>query len=413
VPIPIDVVGNAASKLSPAGEKVLTGTSTAGLLNVGPGSNPPGALPDATKGDVTGVWGFVGPLIEHPQQASSPPGTCGVFGQCGVVESGVFGPSGVVGNQPDPLAPVAGVLGYASANYGVLGVGPIAGVQGMGTGSGAGVAGHSPTGGDGVFGVSTSKTGLGVRGLSGPGSPDGPFGINPSGCGVFGESFAGHGVCGANGNGSGKSPPQSTGVWGDSEDGIGVYGASKHSFAGQFDGNHTISGNADVGGNHTVKGNAQVDGDHTVKGNVTANDVTLVGKDCAEAFDIGNASELEPGTVVVFNSDGNVVESAGPYDKRVAGVISGAGKYHPGIVLGRAGAPSERTAPVALVGRVYCKADASYGAIEIGDMLTTSPTYGFAMRASDPSKAFGAVIGKALAPLDRGQELIPILVALK
>jgi hypothetical protein len=63
VPIPIDVVGNAASKLSAAGAKALTGTSTAGFLNAGPGSNPPAALPDATKGEVAGVWGFVGPLI--------------------------------------------------------------------------------------------------------------------------------------------------------------------------------------------------------------------------------------------------------------------------------------------------------------------------------------------------------------
>jgi hypothetical protein len=35
------------------------------------------------------------------------------------------------------------------------------------------------------------------------------------------------------------------------------------------------------------------------------------------------------------------------------------------------------------------------------------------MRAADPLLAFGAVIGKALAPLATGRGLVPILVALQ
>jgi hypothetical protein len=35
------------------------------------------------------------------------------------------------------------------------------------------------------------------------------------------------------------------------------------------------------------------------------------------------------------------------------------------------------------------------------------------MKATDPTRAFGAVIGKALEPLDAGEGLIPILVALQ
>ena len=69
--------------------------------------------------------------------------------------------------------------------------------------------------------------------------------------------------------------------------------------------------------------------------------------------------------------------------------------------------------PLALVGKVYCKADASFAPIEIGDLLTTSPTPGYAMKAADPAKAFGAVIGKALSPLPKGANLIPILIALQ
>ena len=57
--------------------------------------------------------------------------------------------------------------------------------------------------------------------------------------------------------------------------------------------------------------------------------------------------------------------------------------------------------------------DAQYGAIEVGDLLTTSLTPGHAMRTDDPLKAFGTVIGKALPSLAAGQELIPILIALQ
>ena len=107
-----------------------------------------------------------------------------------------------------------------------------------------------------------------------------------------------------------------------------------------------------------------------------------------------------------------MVSSQRAYDKRVAGVVSGAGDYKPGIVLDKQQSESHRQ-PIALVGKVYCKVDAQYGAIEVGDLLTTAPTLGHAMKASDPLKAFGAVIGKALRPLKEGQGLIPILIALQ
>ena len=47
------------------------------------------------------------------------------------------------------------------------------------------------------------------------------------------------------------------------------------------------------------------------------------------------------------------------------------------------------------------------------DLLTTSASPGHAMKASEPLRAFGAVIGKALRPLAEGQGLIPILIALQ
>jgi hypothetical protein len=76
--------------------------------------------------------------------------------------------------------------------------------------------------------------------------------------------------------------------------------------------------------------------------------------------------------------------------------------------------PSDGTRfPVALLGKVYCKVDASYASIEVGDLLTTSATAGHAMKAADPARAFGAVLGKALRGVSSGQALIPVLVALQ
>jgi hypothetical protein len=115
---------------------------------------------------------------------------------------------------------------------------------------------------------------------------------------------------------------------------------------------------------------------------------------------------------MVLEENGALRPSDKSYDRKVAGVISGAGDFRPGLILDRQRA-AERRLPLALVGKVYCKADATFGPIEVGDLLTTSPTPGHAMKASDPVKAFGAVIGKALRPLERGAGLIPILIALQ
>src|SRR4029453_11988001 len=100
------------------------------------------------------------------------------------------------------------------------------------------------------------------------------------------------------------------------------------------------------------------------------------------------------------------------YDTRVAGVLSGAGDYRPAIILGREQSQNNRL-PLALAGKVFCKVDGQYSPIGVGALLTTSPTPGHAMKADDPLRAFGAVIGKALCPLKAGQGVIPILIALQ
>lgn len=144
----------------------------------------------------------------------------------------------------------------------------------------------------------------------------------------------------------------------------------------------------------------------------TSGDIRLNNADCAEDFDICEAEQVEPGTVMVLGEDGKLEQSQKAYDKRVAGVISGAGDYKPGIILDKQKSQAGRL-PVALLGKVFCKVDAHYGAIEVGDLLTTADTPGHAMKVCDPLKAFGTVIGKALRPFTAGQGLIPILIALQ
>jgi hypothetical protein len=152
-------------------------------------------------------------------------------------------------------------------------------------------------------------------------------------------------------------------------------------------------------------------GDNLIKLDGNSGDIVLNNADCAEDFDISNSTEIEPGTVMVIDQEGKLKECDLPYDKRVAGVISGAENYKPGLVLDKRKSIENRKS-ISLMGKVFCKVDAQSGPIDVGDLLTTSYTRGHAMKA-DPTKAFGSVIGKALRSLSSGRDLIPILIALQ
>ena len=148
------------------------------------------------------------------------------------------------------------------------------------------------------------------------------------------------------------------------------------------------------------------------EGNViVTGDIKLPNAGYTENFDIDDVS-VDSGTVMIFGEDGSLQQSQYAYDKRVVDVVSGAGNYKPGIILDKQQEQMNRKR-VALMGKVYCKVDADYAPIEIGDLLTTSTTLGHAMKAIDPFKAFETVNGKAMHPLKEGKELIPILVALQ
>lgn len=160
-------------------------------------------------------------------------------------------------------------------------------------------------------------------------------------------------------------------------------------------------------GGMTVNGGVAVTGNISVTG-----DVLLTGADCAEQFDVADGESPEPGTVVVIDQEGALRESSQAYDRKVAGVVSGAGEYRHALVLDKRASQGHRV-PIALIGKVYCKVDADICPVEVGDLLTTSPTRGHAMKAIELSQAFGSVIGKALQSLGKGKGLIPIMVTMR
>ncbi|MFN0135625.1 MAG: hypothetical protein ACKVS9_05835 [Phycisphaerae bacterium] len=139
------------------------------------------------------------------------------------------------------------------------------------------------------------------------------------------------------------------------------------------------------------------------------------GCDLAETFEHSDRLAVIPGMVMSIDPEdpGKLTVCSQAYDKRVAGIISGAGDLKPGVKLGQRADGSDDN-PLALAGRVYCYVDATEQAVEVGDMLTTSDTPGYAMRAADPSRAFGCVLGKAMQPLPKGEKgLVLVLVSLQ
>jgi hypothetical protein len=109
---------------------------------------------------------------------------------------------------------------------------------------------------------------------------------------------------------------------------------------------------------------------------------------------------------------GQLSRSAQAYDTRVAGVISGAGGVKPGLELQQEGV-LDQGQKLALSGRVYVRADASNGPIKPGDLLTTSAVPGCAMRVTEPARAQGAILGKAMTGLTDGRGLVLVLVTLQ
>lgn len=139
------------------------------------------------------------------------------------------------------------------------------------------------------------------------------------------------------------------------------------------------------------------------------------GADFAEAVAVAKGrSRYEPGDLLIVDktTDRQLTLSTESYSALVAGIYS----TKPGVLA----SPFEidepigrREIPLAVMGIVPCKVSAENGSIKRGDLLVTSSTPGYAMKGTDRRRMLGAVVGKALQPLETGKGVIEVLIALQ
>jgi len=157
----------------------------------------------------------------------------------------------------------------------------------------------------------------------------------------------------------------------------------------------------------------EADGDVYADGTVYSSTWQVGAADVAERI---NTSEwVEAGDVVEIDPDhvGFFRKARGLYSRRVAGIIS----TSPGVILGNdvddATDEWDDGRPVlAIAGRVPVKASVENGPIAVGDLLVSSSISGVAMKG-DPAAAIGAVVGKAMEPLDKEEGVIMAQVTLR
>jgi hypothetical protein len=296
---------------------------------------------------------------------------------------------GVLGQTVSPASAAVEGMGYATTGdpVGVFG-------KTVSTYRGFGVRGQAVAGagsGIGVSGETNNPTGFGILGVnSAPGNAIGIIGYvlsQDAGIGMFGRSLGSSGF------------------------GIGVLGQtfSPDGYGGSF--------SNDAGGN-ILRGTGRtgvvlrVDGSGTVfaNGGFQPN-----GADFAESMAVrGDRSKYGAGDLLVIDAAGErkLALSQEPYSTLVAGIYS----TKPGM-LGSTrkadDAPAKEEVPLAVVGIVPCKVSTENGAIQAGDLLVASSVPGHAMRGTDRQRMLGAVVGKALEPLQRGTGVIQVLVTLQ
>jgi len=168
-------------------------------------------------------------------------------------------------------------------------------------------------------------------------------------------------------------------------------------------------------GNLSVK----IDGDVSGDGRVTTDELAIKGgSDFAENFDIiykENGLTPKPGMLVSILPDasGKLQITNQAYDKKLAGIISGANGIEPGLYMSQEGSIADGEYPVALTGRVYVYANTENGNIKPGDLLTSSTQAGYAMKVNLAENAQGAIIGKAMTSLTEKEGFVLVLVNLQ
>jgi hypothetical protein len=315
-----------------------------------------------------------------------------IFQSSGSIGIGTTAPHGVLNVQETPANSFvirgtatrtsgfgAGVAGEASNpdGFGVLGTNTVGvAVTGwMNSGAGWGIVGNnfgldSNSGGGGVEGLIASTNGFvtAVRGTA--------LGKSGPSVAVFGEQFSPNGQAG-----------------------LFVNRAGGNILVG------SVSQNPDI----TV---FRVDGSGAVYAN---GGFRPSGADFAESMAVsGDRSKYAPGDLLVIDPTANrhLALAQQPYSTLIAGIYS----TKPGM-LGSSRRVDEAAGkdevPLAVMGIVPCKVTAENGPIQVGDLLVTSSTSGHAMKGTDRSKLIGAVVGKALEPLQQGKGVIQVLVTLQ
>ena len=158
-------------------------------------------------------------------------------------------------------------------------------------------------------------------------------------------------------------------------------------------------------------------GAETRKFHIDKDGTFVGGSDFAESLPVaGDPASYEPGDVLVISLDrpGGVEKCSRTYDGLVVGVYS----TRPGFLGADKEGATEVAAdevPVAVLGIVPVKVTDENGAIQPGDLLTTSSTAGHAMRCAGVDLCFGRTLGKALEGLPAGQHrgVIQMLVSLQ
>ena len=325
----------------------------------------------AWVGANSGLKGEVGP--QGPQGNQGAQGAQGDKGQKG--EVGATGPQGPQGN--------VGAQGPAG-NDGDKGAQGATGPQGATGDKGAqGATGpqgaQGPQGNTGAAGSDGDKGATGAQGPQGPQGATGPTGPQ----GPQGQKGA-TGAQGPTGN-------------------TGPTGPSGNPFpGGTFSGDITTrniiatgpSGTFDIGSSSVKFGTMYA---NTFNGTATAAQYA----DLAERY----ASEevLEPGTVVEFGGEKEIVASEDENSHRVAGVVS----TNPAHLMNADAGDDDSHPAIALAGRVPVKV---VGPVYKGDLLVTSGRKGLA-KANNVALA-GSILGKAMEDVGDGEHVIEALINL-
>ncbi len=343
-----------------------------------------------------------------------------------------------------------GVLGEVATGFAMYGVSGGAGVGGSGQAFGVYGESSATTQGSGYGGYFTSNTGIGVSGrstalLTGTNLfAPGVYGTSTHGVGVLGEVATGVAVYGVSaGIGTGGTG-QVYGVFGESSaitqgsgyggyftssTGIGVSGRSTALLTGTNLFAPGVYGYSQRGaGVHGEAGPGAGSVAGLFSGNlVVEGDIVATGSKAGYVVDIARNDDsrpLEQGDVVVVTGVADAVIGDIPVplvhsaDAAGSTAVIGVVSHRYVVTDGGHGAraegtadPGEYVAIVTLGAFQAIKVDASYGAIQPGDLLVSSPTPGHAMRAENPS--VGSVIGKAMGALDEGTGIIAVMVSLQ